>query len=337
MLTMRRAEIQDIPMIMQFLDDHWLKGYALAHNRELFDWQFVRNGKVNVWIGVDDDVHHMYAMEGAIIYSDSDKPDVSGCLWISTRSENPFLAYELALLMLKETNSQEEFGIGLLPKAAKIYKKLGEEVVTLDHYYRLGNKSEYLIAQIQKVEIPKVTDSKYQLIKLNTPDEMKKYISLNLLEECRPRKDYGYLIWRYYEHPIFQYEVWGIDDQRGEAKGAIVTREERSQESVALKIVDFYGQQDALGRITCALDSIIAQRGYEYADIYSYGIDTAVYEKSGFMKCDESSVNIIPNFFQPYTCINTEIYAKKPKASLIARFFRGDSDQDKPRLMIDIK
>ncbi len=92
MITVRRAEIKDIPMIMQFLDDHWLKGYALARNRKLFDWQFVKGDRVNVWIGVDDEAGKMYSMEGCIIYNASDKPDVSGMLWISTKSDNPFLA-----------------------------------------------------------------------------------------------------------------------------------------------------------------------------------------------------------------------------------------------------
>ena len=43
------------------------------------------------------------------------------------------------------------------------------------------------------------------------------------------------------------------------------------------------------------------------------------------------SVNVIPNHFQPYSGENSPIYMIQPLVE-DARLFRGDADQDKPRL-----
>lgn len=55
------------------------------------------------------------------------------------------------------------------------------------------------------------------------------------------------------------------------------------------------------------------------------------YELTGMVRCEVDSANVIPNFFQPYTCKNTDIYMIQPLVD-DARLFRGDADQDKPRL-----
>ena len=81
MLKIRRAVYEDIPNIMKFMDEHWKPGNILAKNREFFEWQFLEDGKVNMFIGIDDETDKIYGMLGTILYNKSENPDISGCTW----------------------------------------------------------------------------------------------------------------------------------------------------------------------------------------------------------------------------------------------------------------
>ena len=74
---------------------------------------------------------------------------------------------------------------------------------------------------------------------------------------------------------------------------------------------------------------LMAEKQYEFVDVYSYGIPDSIYKEAGFLNVEETE-NIIPNFFQPYTPINSDIFLLKPEASNTV-LLRGDADQDKPR------
>ncbi len=329
MINVRRAKIEDIPMIMQFLDDHWLKGYALAHNRELFDWQFVKDGKVNIWIGVDDEEGKMYAMVGAVVYNSSDNPDISGMLWISTKSSNPFLAMDVTDLQENDLSPSYSYSIGLLPDAVKFHKRMHHEVAKMDHYYRLAKKEEYHIADVSYPIIPNVNETGYMMTRINGMDDVKKTIDEDIFLTGSPKKDYEYIEWRYFKHPVFTYDVWKILSPDESQKGILVTREEKANGSKSCKIVDFYGNKNILLDVSVCLDKLMTEKNYEFIDVYSYGIPASIYGKAGFLNV-ENSGNIIPNFFQPYTCTNSDIYILKPEAPNTV-LFRGDADQDKPR------
>ena len=333
MITIRRAVTEDIPTIMQFLEDHWLHGYVLAHDREFFDWQFVHDGKVNIWIGIDDETGKLYAMASVIIYRYVPNPDFSGSVWLAIKSENPMLAFDIQDAMWTELRPRDTFSPGLRPDAIKVNQLLGNTVVAMDHYYRLADMIKYQIAVVNDKAIPDVKDTGYMLTQCSSLEEMKSVIPESVLISGAPSKDYKYIKWRYFDHPIFNYDIWKISNSKGLAKGILITREEYVNDSIACKIVDFYGDAHLLGKITHALDLLIAEKGYEFADIYSYGVPTEIYENGGLVKCDTASANIIPNFFQPYTPINSDIMLVPPWVPN-TRLFRGDSDQDKPRYLV---
>ena len=62
MVAIRRATCEDIPNIMKFMDEHWKPGNILAKNRKFFDWQFVDDDSVNMWIGIDEEDGKMMIM-----------------------------------------------------------------------------------------------------------------------------------------------------------------------------------------------------------------------------------------------------------------------------------
>lgn len=96
MITVRRAAKEDIPGIMQFMDEHWKPGNILAKDRDFFEWQFIDRGKLNMFIGIDEKSGKIYGMMGAILYNQNEHPDISGCTWQVIKSGNPRLGLELS-------------------------------------------------------------------------------------------------------------------------------------------------------------------------------------------------------------------------------------------------
>lgn len=329
MITIRRAEYEDIPDIMRFMDEHWKPGNILAKNREFFEWQFLENNKLNMFIGVDDDIGKIYGMMGAIVYNQSTNPDISGCTWQVIKSNNPVLGLDIQNYMFKTLNVRYGCSAGLSDKSVRLNKLFGDKIIVMDHYYRLADKDDYKIAKIKTKIIPNVEDSGYRLVPLSSVDEMKQIISEEDLATYILSKDYSYIKRRYFEHPIYHYDMWKIADEQGDFRAVLVTREETVQNQKICKIIDYYGNSIFLSYITSALDNLITERDYEFVDVYSYGVSTELYEQAGFVCCDENSPNIIPNYFHPFVQKNISLRMIEYWLPGL-RMFRGDGDQDRP-------
>lgn len=329
MIVLRRAVSEDIPDIMRFMDEHWKPGNILAKNRGFFEWQFMDGDKLNIFIGIDEDAGKIYGMVGAIVYSKSLNPDVSGCTWQVIKSENPILGIELSEYMFSQMNARYSWAAGISKKAVKINQLRGCAITEMDHYYRLANREEFKIAKIIDKTIPAAEETRYSLESICSVGEMKKVIPEKKLADQIPGKDYFYIEKRYFEHPIYHYDIWKIVDEKGCAQSIVITRDEMMQDKKICKIVDHYGKIEDLGKIALALDRLMEERGYEFVDVYSYGVPIGIYERGGFVRCDATSKNIIPNYFHPFVQKNVSLKMVKPTIEGV-RLFRGDGDQDRP-------
>lgn len=329
MITIRRAEHEDIPNIMRFMDEHWKPGNILAKNREFFEWQFIDRGKVNMFIGIDEEQGKIYGIKGAIIYNQNEHPDISSCTWQVIKSVNPRLGLDLADYMDNELSQRYNFGSALSNKAVKIQELLGDTIGTMDHYYRLDNRKDYKIAKIERKIIPEAEETGYSLELIHSVKEMEQIIPAEELAKQLLSKDYFYIDKRYFKHPIYHYDVWKIIDAEGMSHSVLITRDEIMEDSKVCEIIDHYGRMEDLGEIAAALDQLMKERNYEFVDVYSYGIPVEIYENGGFCRCDENCENIIPNYFHPF--VRKNIALRLVDTSLEGlRLFRGDGDQDRP-------
>lgn len=329
MITLRRAVYDDIPNIMRFMDEHWKPGNILANNRDFFEWQFVDDDAINMFIGINEDSNIIYGVIGVIIYNKSSNPDISGCTWQVVKSGNPMLGLELAEYMCKQLNVRYNCGTGLSEKAVKINKLNGYDITAMDHYYRLANKEEYKIAKIKKKVIPLVKDTGYSIEPLHYLNEMKSIIPEENLLNYVLSKDYKYIEKRYFKHPIYHYDIWKVINPQKNSHSVLITRDERVNGEKICKIIDFYGVVEDLGNITPALDKLIEKKDYEFVDVYSYGIPSVLYESAGFCRCNKESENIIPNYFHPFVQRNITLKIIDYRFPGL-KLFRGDGDQDRP-------
>lgn len=74
---------------------------------------------------------------------------------------------------------------------------------------------------------------------IHSLNEMKAVISERELEQRIMSKDYAYIQKRYFEHPIYQYDIWKIVNQEGETHSILITREEEAQSRNVVKSLIF--------------------------------------------------------------------------------------------------
>lgn len=329
MITLRRAVYDDIPDIMRFMDEHWKPGNILTKNREFFEWQFLDGDKLNMFLGVDDESGKIYGMMGAIVYSRSPNPDISGCTWQVIKSSNPMLGVELSDYLYAQLNGRYACAAGLSDKAVRLYELLGYTITEMDHYYRLVDREDYKIARVADKVIPAAEETGYTLERIFSVEEMKQIIPEEMLAAQLMSKDYYYIENRYFKHPIYHYDIWKIVDAEGNSYSVLITRDEKMRDRRVCEIIDHYGRVEDLGRIARALDRLMKENGYEFVDVYSYGIPIEIYEQGGFLRCDKNSENIIPNYFHPFVQENISLRMIKYEFPEL-RLFRGDGDQDRP-------
>lgn len=326
--TVRFAERNDIPAIMNFIDENWKKGHILATNKELFEWQYINNDRLNMVIG-EDDQHILQAILGYVPYADGEDKDFCLALW-KAKEGTAFLGVKLLRFLLQEEPHRKVFCNGInLRTTEMIYRRLGFSIGKLKQWYRLCDVSEYRIAVVNNKMIPNYrTDSTKNLVSYKDFSELEKNKTEKLFVTYTvPYKSEAYIFKRYFEHPIYEYEVYGVENELGKVEAAIVFRVQECNDSKALRIIDFFGDYSLIYHLTSQIDAIACEIGAEYIDMYAMGLEDKQMIASGWLVVGEDA-NIIPNYFSPYSQCNVEINACTTDESII--LFKGDGDQDRP-------
>lgn len=326
MIEIRRAVKDDIPQIMEFIDTHWKKGHILGNNRVFFEWMYVLDDKVNMYIGVEDG--RIVGFNGFIYYNHDEHPSVSGAMWKVIKTSNPILGLEISECMGNEIQNECFYEIGMNPKTAlRIARLSGVEARKMNHYYRLAPKENYCLANVADNTILSVTgDTK--LVLLKDYDLFCKVYNKQWFAKKRPYKEVEFFRWRYYEHPIYHYQVYGLQNRNSEIRAIMVLRKVECESSAMIKIVDFIGEDSELCLVGPAIDDILQSQNCEYIDMYSSGLSAEIMEAAGFIE-RYNTENIIPNYFEPFEQKNVDIYCGAPSMKNVY-LYRGDGDQDRP-------
>ena len=113
--------------------------------------------------------------------------------------------------------------------------------------------------------------------------------------------------------------------------GFFVIRVSEHKKRKALRIVDFFGHENALIKIAYPLRDLLNIYEAEYIDFYEYGIDNLIMKKSGLYKNTFDKKIVIPNYFEPFIKKNINLtWALKSDAPISTLLFKGDCDQDRP-------
>lgn len=326
--NIRFAQESDIPQIMRFIDENWRKNHILARDRRLFEWQYINNNKLNMVIG-EDECHSLQAILGFIPYSSNNEKDFSLSLW-RAKEGTAFLGIKLLMFLLKEEPHRHMFCNGInVDTSAGIYHRLRIKTGKLKQWYRLEKNARFRIAKVQKKIIPQIVmNAEIDLIPFQDFQSLKQESTSKMFDsDMIPYKSEEYIKKRYFDHPSYNYLVYGIKKNADKADAAIIFRVQECNSSKVLRIIDFLGDNNLFYYITEQIDEMMKIYEAEYVDIYETGLDDEQLLMAGWLPVGQDE-NIIPNYFAPYEPCNVEINICTTNENIV--LFKGDGDQDRP-------
>lgn len=331
MLCVRKAEISEIPAVMQFIAEHWKKDHILAVDRDFFEWMYVQGEELNFNLAVDDETGKIFGINGFILYNHEANPDMSGSMWKVLSNQSPALGLSLGEYSWERWQPRDVFSLGLNERAAKIEHLYGSETACLECWYRLGKNDGFKLAKIETIPETDFNDETGKFECIFSMDEFKQAVSDVQLKKNTPYKNYSYIEHRYFNHPVYEYQFYRVMNREETCSGVFVCREAEHDGVQVCKIIDFYGEDAAVSYSGGLWDWLLQEKAYEFIDFYCYGIAHQYLNKAGFSLLSQEDGNIIPNYFEPFERENVKIrivVAHWPSFHL----YRGDGDQDRPSI-----
>ena len=265
----RMAEMSDIPFIMDFLDRYWEKGCLLSRDRAYFEYEFAVDGRVNFVVAEHKETGSIDAVAGLIQGSKNTPFDAFGVMWVcKPQSGTKFLGLVLNDNISHVSGIRGYTGVGLIADTgARIAKDLySADIIKLDHYYRLARRNDFFIAEVAKLHRSTDAISSKKLIPIPTMQHLRSWFDFSALPDIPMYKDAWYIEHRYFNHPYYNFNVWGIEESSGNIIGLLVGRVVHFNKSACLRIVDFFGPDSAIDGIGGELDLIMNANEIEYTD-----------------------------------------------------------------------
>lgn len=333
---------EDINDIMSFIESDWGKNHILSRDQLFFKYEYLYDNQINFVFAREN--NEIVGLLGFIpssisynsIYGINNNSDYCATLWkVRENLTTPTVGLQLLESIRNLKNMGNLFCVGINKKTIGIHKYLGIYTDTMQHYAMINES-------IQEFKIAKVKESRGAIVPTNSSIE--KYaikivkdetellkFKFDNFEQNIPYKNAKYFTKRYFAHPVYKYDVFGVYNS-GDLEGLFVTRIEACNGSRALRIVDFFGDEKNITPFAVFLSNLIKKEKYEYADFYCFGLDENNLLNSGFQLIDPHNEElIIPNYFNPFLQKNIPIhfFADTKKVNLL-RLFKADGDQDRP-------
>lgn len=325
----RLAFFNEISELMSFINTYWKSGHILAVDRDFFEYEMVVDGKVNFLIAKTKDTGIIEGILGFLPCSRcAEKLDIWGVVWKTIPGAMPMLGMELKKRLMTEIGARTDLGVGAnpstsIPLLSKIYHYY---TAKMKHYYRLSDIEEYKIAKIGNKEIYEYcANEKIEVIELISCQALESFFDFATILDVIPYKDIWYYNKRFYEHPIYNYKIWGVIGENSRA--VIITRTQNCNNSSVVRIVDYIGEQKLFALCGNFFDTLLNEN--EYIDFYFDGFDEQFVKQAGFCEVRDD-INIIPDYFNPFEQVNVDIYVDSSNNRKKCFFFKADGDQDRP-------
>ena len=333
----RFAAPDDIDRLIAFIGRHWKADHVFVKSAALFRYQYAAPDGFNFVIAEDRAGGEIDAILGFISYADELRPDICLAMWkVGERCGDPTLGMHLVEYLKTTLQPRTLSCAGINRKVIPLYQFLGFHTDTLRHYYRLNDRFEdFRIAFVpsahRRQNIRGKDEPVFSLVRFETFAALSEVFCCGAYRDRVPYKDAGYLERRYFQHPVYSYDVCGIDTGAG-VGSILVFRELAVEGAKVLRIVDFIGDQEHLRGIGGALRRLLYENRYEYVDWYLYGIADDILADAGLsLKRDDSDL-IIPNHFEPFERKNVAIrFATSHTDGFF--MFKADGDQDRPSVV----
>ena len=326
------ADVSDIDRIMMFINDNWKSGHILSKNRELFEYEFLKeSGEVNFLLAVDKEKE---TIEGVIGFLETayhqDATDIWTSIWKVKEGNMLFLGVELQRRLESKKGIRYVMGIGDNPatSARILKKKFGRNIIKMKHYYILSDCEQFYIAKVlHRDKAYNIRNTNKDFFEISSIEQLTEMINFNNYYDVVPQKNSLYYEKRFFKHPIYNYKIFAIRDN-DDVGAFFVVREQKCNDRKILRVVDYFGEEKLIEDMGIWLKKKIDIENYEYADFLCYGFDHTFFINGGFSLLKEDDDNIIPDYFSPFEQRNVDILCDYPNVNI--RICKADGDQDRP-------
>lgn len=320
----RFAEEKDIKDIMSFIDTYWKKGHILGNNQKFFEYEHLLPEGVTYVLS--EEKGKINAILGYIPYGKTNR-DIMTVMWKANHTAHASLGLELFKYLKDNADVRIMASPGSNPRLEGLYRYLGYEFGKMIQWYRLRPAESYQVARISNPEVPNA-DGNVHFKQISEWSDVEKLFDFErYTKETKPYKESWYIKKRYFDHPIYNYDVYGIYGKNEKIQLLMAFRIISVCGNNIVRLIDAIGDFSLLGEITNLLDEILNKYDAEYVDCYEIGIPDESMLKAGWKKA-EGSGNIIPNYFTPFTQEKIDIYYFSSDSDIV--LFKGDGDQDRP-------
>lgn len=338
---LKTCKEEDKASLIDFLRNHWQEDHVFVKSDALFRFQHYNSEKkeYSFILGWNILTNQIDGVIGLIPVSQFDPAlaeynDTWGGIWkVRPDVKNEEIG-TLGMRLFGEFNAFVSHGsLGMSKVATKLHAMMQYNSCVLSQYYVLN--PEFTDFRIAYIPLKKNLDVK---ISVKSDFTIKNIKDIQDIREGQvfgvyyPMKSLTYFRNRFQNHPIYDYEFWGIYDLSKTLRTIFVTRTTLVNSNRVIRIVDVFGSLEGLGSLKRPLEDLCIEEGAEYIDIMNHGISESVFEELGFEHLDVEGATVIPNYFEPFIQQNITIYcAYRGHANYV--MFKGDSDQDRPNII----
>lgn len=331
----------EIGKFQEFIREHWDKNHLFAKETSVFDWQHKNPTNYHyVTAKIEED---LVGVQGLIPleHFDNNLPSSQIFLTIWSVLENRGLGLGLRVFKACEKEYSPEFigTLGLIDKVIPFHERQGFTTGLMDHHmmlspyineFKIAIVPEHIKAKQQEHESI-VSDN--QEVKQLTISKLNALNTEKLYRYQRPLKSDSYLGNRYLRHCMYDYEVYAIIEQ-SEPIALCVVRMISENGTNVLRLVDYIGANETFAKLQFFSATLLRKYDAEYIDIYSHGIPLEMFKEAGYIRRSDYDDLVVPNHFEPFHQKNIDLNFgyKCPQAGEPVRLFKGDCDQDQPRV-----
>lgn len=335
----RIANIGDVDGIMRFIKEEWAENHILASDKEFFIWMYGNDHYgdktlINFFLMIDRNSNEIVGINGFIPYSDeNDRLAVSSAMTkVKNNISIPMAGVELIKRFKSHIGAKKYYSYGTNPKTMipigeKIFRY---SVGKMQQYYILNDEmEEFCIANIKHRVSKTYQKTCYNIKRLYKIQDIQSGFNFDMLFYNQGYKSEKYIKKRYFEHPIYKYDFYGIcKHEEKEYVAIVIGREIVIDTHKIFRIVDYLGDVKYLGEIGESIRLLIKENVYEYVDLLVSSFPNEMIERAGFVHREEKDENIIPNYFEPFLRENINLWYQKSDENVI--IFKADGDQDRP-------
>lgn len=341
------CEKEDIDDLMLFINDYWQENHILSKDEDLLKWQYYNEikNRFNFVLAKEKTSKEIIGILGYIpTYKFDASLEKEKYIWLSiwkVRENLNITGFGFHLLnFLRQYEKPNTISaIGINENVAKIYNRLNYQVGFLNQYFMINEtiKDFNLIRNFDNNYCSDTkVESKKKLIDLteNFSDLYDNHRVKITTKNIEPKKTLTYYSNRYLNHPYYNYKIVAIKKDNL-IISLIVYRIVKHENTGAIRIVDHFGNQKSLVGLKTQFQKLLKNQEAEYLDFFNYGYEKKCFVQTGFRKINRRMKIIIPNYYEPFKPKNVKImFANKSQSKTKKILFKGDSDQDRPNLMV---